>query len=135
MQTNGIDRNSERGGAGVKFLAVFVLLILAANAGYNYIPVAYNGASFRQEMDTAVVKGMAISGRLKPADVVSDYIRRAATDNDVPVDAFVEVKDTGKFVQASASYTVDVNVLPFGIYKYKYQFEHTAVPTGFLTKQ
>lgn len=135
MQTNGIDRNPERGGAGVKFLAVFVLLILAANAGYNYIPVAYNGASFRQEMDTAVVKGMATSGRLKPADVVSDYIRRAATDNDVPVDAFVEVKDTGKFVQASASYTVDVNVLPFGIYKYKYQFEHTAVPTGFLTKQ
>ena len=135
MSINGIGGNSERGGAGVKFLIVFVLLILAANAGYNYIPVAYNGASFRQEMDTAVVKGMATSGRLKPADVVSDYIRRAATDNDVPVDAFVEVKDTGKYVQASASYTVDVNVLPFGIYKYKYQFDHTAVPTGFLTKQ
>ncbi|MBX3297351.1 MAG: hypothetical protein KF762_16740 [Acidobacteria bacterium] len=135
MNINGIDRSSERGGAGVKFLIVFVLLILAANAGYNYIPVAYSGANFRQEMDTAVVKGMATSGRLKPADVVSDYIRRAATDNDIPADAFVEVKDTGKFVQASASYTVDVNMLPFGIYKYKYQFEHTAVPSGFLTKQ
>ncbi|HMS11368.1 MAG TPA: hypothetical protein PKE66_17895, partial [Pyrinomonadaceae bacterium] len=91
--------------------------------------------SFRQEMDTAVGEGMGTPGRLKPAGGGSDYIRRAATDNDVPGDAFVEVKDTGKYVQASASYTVDVNVLPFGIYKYKYQFDHTAVPTGFLTKQ
>lgn len=135
MNSNKFDRSSERGGAGVKFLIVFVLIILAGNAGYNYIPIAYNGASFRQEMDTAVVKGMATSGRLKPADVVSDYLRRAATDNDLPVDAFVEVKDNGKYVQAVASYSVDVSILPFGIYKYKYQFDHTAVPTGFLTKQ
>jgi hypothetical protein len=47
--------SSERGGAGVKFLIIFVVLILAANAGYNYIPVAYAGESFRQEMQTAVV--------------------------------------------------------------------------------
>src|SRR5215211_6777397 len=49
------DRASERGSAGIKFLLVFLVIVVAANAGINYVPIAYQGASFKQEMDTAVV--------------------------------------------------------------------------------
>jgi len=128
-------RRGERGGATVKFMIIALVLIVFANAGYNYVPVAYEGASFRQEMDTAVVKGLAASGQLKPIDVVKAHIQHAARDNNIPVDALIEVKPSGNFVQAHASYVKDVSVLPFGLYRYQYRFDHTATPTGYLTKE
>ncbi len=52
-------KDSEKGGASVKLVAVLVVLFLVAHAGYNYIPVAYEAESFKQDMQTAVVQGMA----------------------------------------------------------------------------
>lgn len=125
---------NERGSAATKFLIIFVFIILLANAGYNYVPIAYNGAAFKQEMDTAVVKGLAASGQLKPVDVVTAHIRRAATDYRIPADAVIEVRP-GRAVSAYASYHQPINILPFGIYKYDYQFDYTATPTGYLLKE
>jgi hypothetical protein len=130
-----LERPSERGGAAAKFLIVGMILLIAANAGYNYVPVAYEGASFRQEMDTAVVKGLAASGQMKPLDVVRAHIQKAAQDYDIPQSAVIEVKPTGNVIEAHVSYSKEVNMLPFGLYRYNYQFEHRAVPIGYLTKQ
>jgi hypothetical protein len=129
------ERPSERGGAGIKFLLIALVLVVFANAGYNYVPVAYEGASFRQEMDTAVVKGLAASGQMKPADVVKAHIQGAARSNNIPPDAVIDIKPTGKVVQAHAIYTKPVNLLPFGLYKYNYEFNYRAVPTGYLTAE
>lgn len=128
-------RGSEHGGAGVKFLAIAVVLVLCAHAGYNYIPVAYEGATMRQEMDTAVVKGLAASGQLKPVDVVIASVRKAARDNNIPPDALIEIKPAGNVIQAHVSYTKPVNMLPFGMYKYKYNFDYLATPSGYLLKE
>lgn len=128
-------RGSEYGGAGVKFLAIAAVLVLCAHAGYNYIPVAYEGASMRQEMDTAVVKGLAASGQLKPVDVVIASVRKAARDNNIPPDALIEIKPAGNVIQAHVSYTKPVNMLPFGMYKYKYNFDYLATPSGYLLKE
>ena len=129
------DRSSERGGAAVKFLLIFLVLALAANAGFNYIPIAYESASFRQEMDTAVVKGLGASGRIQPMDVVTATIRKASVDYNVPEDAFVEIKPVNGVVEAHVVFTRDINMLPFGLYKYKYNFDHHARPVGYLLKQ
>ncbi|MCA1589909.1 MAG: hypothetical protein LC730_02525 [Acidobacteria bacterium] len=126
--------SSERGGAAVKFLLVFVFLVLVGNAGIQYIPVAYDGASFKQEMDTAVVKGLAAPGQIKPVDIVQASVRRAASDYNVPNDAFIEIKPVNGVVQAQVIYTKQVAVLPFGIYKYNYEFNHLAKPVGYLMK-
>lgn len=134
MKNSMKDRSYERGSAGVKFLILLVVLGLAAHAGFQYVPVAYQGASFRQEMDTAVVKGLAASGAMKPLDVVTAHVTRAATDNQVPADALIEIKPAGNHIQAHVAYVKSVNMLPFGIYKYKYQFDYTAAPTGYLLK-
>jgi hypothetical protein len=126
--------NSERGSAGVKFLLVLVVLGLVANAGFNYVPVAYEGESFKQEMQTAVVNGTALPPQSNPLGSVKTRLARAASDNNLPSDAFVEVKQVGNTIQAHASYSKKVGILPFGMYNYTYQFDHTATPTGFLTK-
>lgn len=134
MKTLAKDRSSERGGAAVKFLLTFLVLALGANAGFNYVPVAYDGASFRQEMDTAVVKGLGASGRMQPVEVVTASIKKASFDYNVPSDAFVEIKPVNGVVEAHVVYTRDVNMLPFGLYKYKYNFDHHARPVGYLLK-
>ena len=135
MKNSMKDRSSERGSAGAKFLIILVVLVLAAHAGYQYVPVAYQGANFRQEMDTAVVKGLATSGKLKPMEVVKAHVQRAAADNEVPADALIEIRPAGTHIQAYAAYNKPVNMLPFGLYKYTYQFEYTASPVGYLTKE
>lgn len=134
MKHTDRNRPSERGGAAIKFLLVIVVLVLIANAGFNYVPVAYDGASFRQEMDTAVVKGLAASGQMKPLDVVQASVRKAASDYNVPADAFVEVKPVAGVVQARVSYTRNIPMLPFGLYNYKYNFDYLARPSGYLLK-
>ena len=128
------NRSSERGGAGVKFLFVFLVLALVANAGFNYIPVAYQGASFKQEMDTAVVKGLGISGRINPKDAVTASIKKASMDYEIPEDAYVDIKPVGGVVEAHVAYQKKINMLPFGLYKYDYNFDYVAKPVGYLLK-
>lgn len=128
-------RSGERGEAGAKLLMVLTVLILIGYAGINYVPVAYSAESFKQDMQTAVVQGLATPTKAgKPTDFVKDKITRAIAANDVPKDAYIEVKQNGKELRARVYYTQTVNILPFGIYKYNYVFDHTATPTGFLLK-
>ena len=129
------DRGSERGGAGVKFLIVVVVLFLAANAGYNYIPVAYAAESMKSDMQTAVLQGLALPGRINPVDNVKSRLQTAMRVNDLPADALMEVKQNGNSMTAHVVYTKEVNILPFGIYRYAYHFDQTVTPTGFLLKQ
>jgi hypothetical protein len=128
------DRSSERGGAGVKFLLIALVLAVFANAGINYIPVAYEAASLRSEMDSAVVKGMATSGRMKPMDVVKASVDKALRENNAPQDVLVDIQPNGGVVQAHVTYTKSVSMLPFGLYEYKYNFNYLAAPTGYILK-
>lgn len=129
------NQNAEHGGAGVKLTLVLLFLFLLAHAGYNYIPVAYDGANFQQEMQTAVVQGVALPGaNLTIVDTVKNKLMRAAANNNVPSNAVIEVKPLNGSVQAHVNYTRTVNILPFGIYKYNYRFDNIATPTGFLFK-
>jgi len=129
------NRNSETGGAGVKLVVVLLIIFLIGHAGYNYIPVAYEGENFKQDMQTAVVQGMAVPPGIMPVDMVKGRLQKALVANNIPTDAVVQVKPTNNSVMAHVSYTKQVNILPFGLYKYKYQFNNTATPTGFLFKE
>ena len=128
------NKNSEQGSAKVNLAVVLSILFLLAHAGYNYIPVAYEGENFKQEMQTAVVQGMAVPSGITINDMVKGKLQRAMAANNIPPDAFVQVKQINNSVQAHVAYTKQVNMLPFGIYKYNYQFNHIATPTGFLLK-
>ena len=129
------NRNSERGGAGVKLLLSLLVIILVANAGYNYVPVAYQGASFKQEMDGAIVKGTVLptSGKA-PLDAVKNKLYEAARSSEIPDNAVIEVKQAGQTITGRVRYAKYVELLPFGLYKYTYNFDYTSAPAGFLVK-
>lgn len=129
------DRDSERGGAGTKFLMILAGIVLAVNAGYNYVPVAYGAESLKTEMQAAVLQGLALPGRVNPVDNVKVRLQKAAVENDIPRNALIDVRQSGNMLSAHIAYTKVVNILPFGMYKYAYRFDHTATPTGFLLKQ
>lgn len=134
MKKETRNKNIEKGSAGVKLVAVLVFLFLLAHAGYNYVPVAYEGESFKQDMQTAVVQGLAVPMGMTITDTVKIKLQRAIASNNIPPDAVVQIKQTGNSVQAHVSYSKQVTILPFGLYKYTYHFDHTATPTGFLMK-
>lgn len=135
MNNSTKDRGSERGSAGIKALLVIMVLALIANAGIHYIPIAYNGASFKQEMDTAVVKGLAAPGQVKPIDIVKAHIQKAANDYSLPKETYIDVKPAGAVISAHVVYQQQVDLLPFGLYRYKYDFNYVATPQGYLLKE
>lgn len=127
-------RCSQHGGASLNLLIIGVILALAGNAGYQYIPTAYNGESIKQEMQAAVLQGLALPPSAgDPVKVTKARIERIVAANDAPADTFVEVKLTNKSMQGRVVYTKKVGLLPFGIYNYDYNFDFTATPNGFLT--
>jgi hypothetical protein len=114
---------------------VFLVIFLIGNAGYHFIPVAYAGESLKQDMQTAVVQGLAAPSKVSPIDLVKKKIQASMESNDVPADAVVEVKAQNNTIQAHVAYSKEVPIIPFGIYNYQYEFDHVATPSGFLTKQ
>jgi hypothetical protein len=135
MKNVATKAESERGSAGVKFLGVLAVILLLANAGYNYLPVAYNAESLKSEMSTAVLQGIAMPGKINPVDNVKARIQKAMLQNDIPSDATLDVKQAGNAITAHVTYNQNVNILPFGIYRYNYRFDEVVTPTGFLLKQ
>jgi len=129
------NRRSERGSAGTKFLITLIVLFIIGNAGLNFIPVVYESESFKQEMQKAVVQGLASPANgMKATELVKLKLQRAAKENNLPTDAFIEVKQNGSNIQARVYYLKPISVLPFGIFTYNYEFDHTATPVGFLLK-
>lgn len=126
----------ERGGAGVKLLLVLAVVVLAANAAYQWIPVAYNSEVFKQEMQTAVVQSMALPPTAgTPADVTKKRLKSLANSLDAGPDVIIDVKAKNNAVIARVHYTKVIPLLPFGLYDYNFEFDHTATPSGFLARQ
>lgn len=128
---NSQNRN-ERGSAGVKLLACLAVIALVAHAAINYIPVAYSAESIKSDMQTAVLQGLALPGKLSPVDNVKTRIQQSASRNDAPKDVFIDVQQKGMSLTARVVYNKQVSILPFGVWTYNYKFDHTATPTGFL---
>ncbi len=136
MKKNSYSKNGECGSAGAKLLIVVVVLVLAGNALLNFVPVAYNGENFKQEMQTAVVQGMAVPVSVgNPLDVTKKRMKALAARNSLPAEALIDVKLQNSILQVRVAYSQEVSILPFGIYNYTYSFDHTATPTGFFTKE
>jgi len=129
------DRESERGSAGVKFAITLAIIMLVANAGYNYVPIAYEAESVKTDMQTAVLQGIALPGKLNPVDNVKERLQKTFAVNHVPPNVIMDVRQIGNSITARVAYSKEVSILPFGIYTYSYVFDHTATPSGFLLKQ
>ena len=135
MKMTSNNRETERGSASIKLVMFLAGLFVIGNAGYNYVPVAYNAESLKTEMQTSVMQGLALPGKMNPVDNVKARVQAAMLRNGAPPDATLEVKQSGSMLTAHVAFNQPVGILPFGIYKYNYKFDFTATPTGFLLKQ
>lgn len=125
---------SQRGSAGVKLLIVGVILFLVAHAGYNYIPVAYQAETMKQDMQTAVLQGSALGVGKNPIAIVKQRLQKSVAENNLPSDTFIDVKQTTNTIQARVYYKKQINMFPFGLWSKDYVFDQTAAPSGFLFK-
>lgn len=115
---------------GAKLFAVVAVasVLLLVNAGYNYFPVLYQCESFKADMNNVIVQVMAMPTNKSESfglKVEKRLIALAGTYG-IPSDADIEVVEKEKRVTARVSFVKEVDLLPFGLYKYDYEFDNTA---------
>jgi hypothetical protein len=130
------NRDSERGGSTVKFLLVLVGLFIIGFAAYNYLIVWYQTAHFRDAMNETITQAYAIpNAQINNPEYVRQKLRRIGDEDGVPAEAVIRIDRTTNGLQAQVVFTREIPILPFNLYKYKYEFNHTATPpSGFLSK-
>jgi hypothetical protein len=132
-----VQNSSEHGGAGVKFLLIVLVLFLIGHACFVYIPAAYQAEDYKQRMNELVTNAFAMpNSPLNNPEAVKQRLRSYANDYGVPATAVIKVDkmDSGA-LKAQVRFSKEIEILPFHLYKYNYEFEHVATPNGFLTKQ
>lgn len=127
--------DSQRGSAGLKLIRALLVLFLFGNALFNYLPVVYNNENLKQEMHAAVLQGMSLPPTMgNPVEVTKRRLTNVMKANNIPSYAFLEVKQVNNLIQARVAYTQPIPILPFGLYDYNYQFDHTTNTGNFLVK-
>jgi len=120
-------RRGERGGARFNFIVILVVIALAAYSAYNYVPVAYNAYLYKDLMQETVNK--AAYPPVKSNDWVTQQLRDAAKEYDLPEDADIKVQNENGRIVAHVTWTRPVQ-LPG--YVYEYDFDHTVRSSGFI---
>ena len=122
-----ISKSSERGSARLKFVLFMALVISGAYVGYVSLPVAYNAYVWKDLMqhkvDVAATQGY-------PATWVNDQLKKSAVEYGIPADAEITAGPLDQRIQVRVQYTKPIE---FPGYTYKYEFDHTAKSTEFLT--
>lgn len=120
-------RRGERGGARLKFIIVLLIVGATAYAGYLYIPVAYDAYLFKDlmkhDVDVAVAQGYQPSW-------VKDQLVKSSPEYNVPSDAVITPTQQDSRVAVRVQFT---RIIEFPGYNYRYEFDHTAKSTDFLT--
>ena len=122
-----VRRRGERGGSRFNLLVVIIIIALATYSAYNYAPVAYHAYLYKDFMQETVNK--AAYPPAKGNDWVTQQLRAAAREYDLPEDADIRVQNDNGRIAAHVMWTHPVQ-LPG--YVYEYNFDHTARSSGFI---
>jgi hypothetical protein len=119
-------RAGERGSASLKFMIVMAVMVACAYAGYLYVPVAYQAATFKDLMqhyaDVAVAQGYQPSW-------AAEQLMKSAPEYGVPADAMYTPSQRDNRVEVRVQF---VRPIEFPGYTYNYEFDHTVKSTAFL---
>ena len=119
--------SGERGSARLKFILFMAVVIVGAYAGYLFFPVVYNAYVWKDLMQHKVDVA-ATSGY--PPTWVHDQLKKSAAEYGIPADAVIVSVPQDQRIQVRVQYT---KLIEFPGYTYKYEFDHTAKSTEFLT--
>ncbi len=125
------DFSSERGAARLKLLITGLIVAVAVYSGVQYIPVAYNAATYKELMQRKVNEAALTSrGSATPSEWVEAQMRAIAPEYGLPPDALIEAQPRERRVVLHVQYTKPV-ALPF--YVYQYRFDHTVTSSSFFS--
>ena len=120
-------RSSERGGARLKFVVVAAIIAAVGYAGYQFIPVAYQGYQLKDLMqhyvDTAVATG-------KSPDWVREQLVKSSVDYGIPQNAIITPELENERMQVRVQFPRPIEFPGFTI---NYDFDYTAKSAAFLT--
>jgi hypothetical protein len=120
-------RQSERGGARLKFLVVAAIIAVVAYAGYQFIPVAYQAYQIKDlmqhDVDTAVALG-------RPTSWVGEQLIKSSPEYGIPADAVITSTQDDNRMGVRVQYTKPIE---FPGFVYNYEFDHTAKSATFLS--
>jgi hypothetical protein len=119
-------RGSERGSARLNLLIFLAFVGAVAYAGYQYVPVAYQGSQLKTFMQDTV-NNAAVTD--KDARWTEDQLRRNLATYGVPADARIKVANRASRIEAQVEYTIPVPLL---VTTYEYKFDHTARSSNLL---
>jgi hypothetical protein len=122
-----VRRRGERGGSRFNLLFVIAVIALAAYSAYNYAPVSYHAYLYKDFMQETVNR--AAYPPAKGNDWVTQQLRAAAKEYDLPEDADIRVQNDNGRIAAHVMWTRSIQ-LPG--YVYEYNFDHTARSSGFI---
>ena len=120
-------RRGERGGSRFNLIVVLLVIALAVYSAYNYAPVAYHSYLYKDFMQETVNK--AAYPPPKSSDWVTQQLRAATGEYNLPEDADIRVQNENGRISARVTFTHPVQ-LPG--YTYEYNFDYTARSSGFI---
>ena len=127
MKTLNKLHHNQQGGARAKFIVSLAIFAIVLYVGYMYIPVSVDAYYFKDEMqkkvDLAVAQGYD-SGWVK------DQLGKLENDYHVPPDASITSAQKEGRLEVRVQFTRPIS---FPFYTYNYDFDHTAVSSGFLS--
>lgn len=123
-------RESEQGSSTTKFVLVLIALLLVAYGGFNYVVLTYQCSHFKEKMQEIITQAYSLPNNktLNDPEAIRQKIRSIGDYDGVPADAVINVIKKPSGTEAQVTFARDTNLLPFNMYKYKYQFDFTAKP-------
>ena len=121
------DRTNERGSSTVKFLIVMSVLVVAAYAGYLYIPVAYRAYLFKDLIQHYV--DVAASNGYQPS-WAGEQLLKSEVEYEIPTNAVITPVQRDQRIEVRVQFTRPIE---FPGYTYEYVFDHTVKSTAFLS--
>jgi hypothetical protein len=122
-----MQRSGERGSATLKFLIVVGIMGACAYAGYLYIPVAFQAATYKDLMqhyaDVTATQGYAPSW-------AAEQLAKSAPEHGVPTNAIITPVKRDNRIEVRVQFIKEIE---FPGYTYNYEFDHTVKSTAFLS--
>jgi hypothetical protein len=121
---------SEHGSSTTKFVLVVIALFLIGYGGYNYIVLSYQCSHFKEKVQEIITQAYSLQNNktLNDPELMRQKIRSLGDYDNVPADALITVTKKPTGLEAQVVFTRETNLLPFGMYRYKYQFNNTIKP-------
>jgi hypothetical protein len=124
---NTTTRQSERGGARLKFIIVVAIIAIVAYVGYQFIPVAYQAYQVKDLMQNDVNTAVTLG---KPTSWITEQLVKSFPEYGVPADAVIVPTQQDNRMEVRVQYTLPIQ---FPGYVYDYKFDHTAKSGTFLS--